>query len=107
MPQPKILIGAESLAPGNGGICRVARLMARVIGERVQAGEMDARCAVLSDAEQPSDIALPTVVASGSRLRFAAQVHQAAFSHTHFIYDFVGVARAHARLPILRRPFMT
>ena len=28
-------------------------------------------------------------------------------THSHFIYDFVGMARAHCRLPLLRRPFLT
>jgi len=34
-------------------------------------------------------------------------VQKAALAHSHFIYDFVGMARAHCRLPLLRRPFLT
>jgi len=34
-------------------------------------------------------------------------VQRAALNHSHFIYDFVGMARAHCRFPFLRRPFLT
>ena len=48
-----IFLACESLSAGNGGICRVARLMARVIGEEVQAGRISARALALNDS-QPS-----------------------------------------------------
>ena len=51
---------------------------------------------------------LPVSVAGGGRLKLHVwQVQSAAWAHSHFIYDFVGMARAHCRLPLLRRPFLT
>ena len=98
----KIVLAAESLAPGHGGICRVARLMAKVL-----VGARD-RCAVwgisLSDS-RPADLGLPIRTCSGSRWRFAEEVWKAGFCHRYFLYDFVGMARAHPRW--LRRPFAT
>lgn len=46
-------------------------------------------------------------VARGVRPKFVWQVQKAALTHSHFIYDFLGMARAHCRLPLLRRPFLT
>jgi phosphatidylinositol alpha-1,6-mannosyltransferase len=107
MAKPRVFLGADSLAAGNGGICRVARLMARVLDEQAAAGKLEASAAVFSDAAPPPDLALSVRPAAGSRLRFAASVHRAAFAHSHFLYDFVGMARAHSRWPFQRRPFLT
>jgi phosphatidylinositol alpha-1,6-mannosyltransferase len=43
--------------------------------------------------------------ASGSRLRFAWELHRAALARTHFFYDFAGMARAHCRVPGFVRPY--
>lgn len=106
MGKPRILLGAESLQAGNGGICRVARLMARVLAEEVGAGNLEASAVALSDAEIPNDIGLPIKVKNGSRAKFAGKMAWGAVSHTHFIYDFVGMARAHCRIPPLCRPML-
>ena len=37
---PRLILAVDSLDAGNGGICRVARLMARVLGERQAAGDV-------------------------------------------------------------------
>src|SRR5687768_13625750 len=102
-----VSLGAESLSAGNGGICRVARLMARVLSEELAAGRIQADAIVLSDSESAGEVSLPNRAMSGGRARFFAANAVAALSHTHFIYDFVGLARAHCLLPLLRRPFMT
>src|ERR1035437_1438676 len=102
-----LLLACESLAPGNGGICRVARLMARVVGEECQAGRFKASAVTFSDQQPIAGFDLPVHTANGSRARFAWNAHKAAFVCSHFIYDFVGMARAHCRLPLLRRPFLT
>jgi phosphatidylinositol alpha-1,6-mannosyltransferase len=102
-----VLLGAESLSAGNGGICRVARLIARVLSEELVAGRINARSLILSDAELTTDIGLPGRAMSGHRGAFLVANTLATPRHTHFIYDFVGLARAHCWLPPLRRPFMT
>lgn len=107
MSIPRVLLGAESLAPGNGGICRVARLIARVLGEEAAAGHLSADAVVLSDTERASDLSIPQTLARKSRLRYVYHVRKAALNHTHFIYDFQGMSRAHLRFPFLTRPMMT
>jgi phosphatidylinositol alpha-1,6-mannosyltransferase len=46
-------------------------------------------------------------VARGVRAKYVWDVQKAALTHAHFIYDFLGMARAHCRIPLLRRPFLT
>jgi phosphatidyl-myo-inositol dimannoside synthase len=101
-----VLLAAESLRPGHGGICRVARLMARVLAPLVEQGEVAAaRALSLNDPALPPDLGLAARTARGSRPRFVAGVHRAALTHSHVVYDFLGMARAHPHLPFLRRPF--
>jgi phosphatidyl-myo-inositol dimannoside synthase len=102
-----VFLACESLVPGNGGICRVARLMARVIAEEVRAGRMTARALALSDERPALAPLISGAVAHGVRAKFAWEVQKAALTHSHFIYDFVGMARAHCRIPFLRKPFLT
>lgn len=106
MVRNNIFLAVDSLIPGNGGICRVARLMAKVFGEELQSGHLKSTALVLSDTGFASDLDLCVVMAGKSRMRFAYKVHQAAFTHSHFIYDSLGLARAHCRLPLLRKPLM-
>lgn len=102
-----VYLAGESFSAGNGGICRVARLMARVLAEDARAGGLHAEALSLNDASMPSGLGLPLTLARGSRARFFGETHRAAFNHSHFIYDFAGMARAHCRLPFLQRPFLT
>ncbi len=100
-PIPRVFVGAATLAPGHGGIARVARMSARALIEAGHAVTMDS---YLDDT--PVTIGGATATpANGSKLAFAARVHQAALTHTHFLYDSAGMARAHPRLPGLRRPY--
>ena len=103
----RVLLAAESLVAGNGGICRVARLIARVLGEMVEAEGLAVDALALSDDRPATDLGLSARTTRGSRLRYVWRVGKSALGHTHFIYDFAGMARAHVRLPILRRPFLT
>lgn len=98
-----IFLGSATLLAGNGGIARVARLMFRVLADEASAGRLTARGASYLDREL-SDILLPVLTARESKLRFAWEVHKAALSCSHFLYDSLGVMRAHCRLPPLRRP---
>jgi phosphatidylinositol alpha-1,6-mannosyltransferase len=107
MSRPRVLLGVESLIPGNGGISRVARLVARVLAEEQSAGRLDADAVVLSDDRLPNDLGLAAVAVGKSRPKFVWHIQKAALTHTHFIYDRQGMSRAHCRLPLLKRPMMT
>src|SRR4051812_16638488 len=99
--QQRWQIGATLLEAGQGGIARVARMTARAM---IEAGVATDVLSLLDDA--PIEIAgRPTITARGSRLSFAAHCHRAALNHDWFLYDAVGPARAHAKLPALRRPY--
>jgi phosphatidyl-myo-inositol dimannoside synthase len=59
------------------------------------------------DAELSPDIALPTQLAHGSKLRFALRAVQAGTSVSQFVYDACHLAQVH-RLPCLRKkPYLT
>lgn len=103
---PRVLLAAESLEAGRGGICRVARLMARVLGEEHLSGTLDAAAVALSDRAPVEGLGIPVSALGRSRARFVLAVHAASLSRSHFIYDFLGMARAHCRLPLLRRPYL-
>lgn len=103
----QVTLGVESLLAGRGGICRVARLMALVLAEEVAEGRLKADAVALTDETSPPDVRLPVRCKNGSRVRFVADVWKAASRSSHFIYDFLGMARAHPRLPAVRKPFMT
>ena len=102
----KVLCGFESMS-GKGGISRVARLISRVIGEEIVEGRLSASAVVLSDSSPPPGSPMPVTAVSGSRLPFVIRVNLAIVRYTHFIYDFLGMARAHGWLPIVHRPFMS
>lgn len=101
----RLYLADESLAPGNGGICRVARMVARAAVELGKAEGFGVDAQVLSDKVPPTDLGLSIVSAHNSRLKYVARNYAAALTHSHFFYDFVGMARAHPKFP--RRPFMT
>lgn len=105
-PLARLFLGLESLLTVNSGIGRVARLVAQVVAEEIRAGRLVASGAVLSDAVLPGDFPIPMTVAGKSRLKFVAAATRAQLSHTHFFYDFLGMARAHGWLPFLRRPYL-
>src|SRR5688572_4921979 len=89
-----VLLAADSLDPGNGGICRVARLIARVLDQEVAAGSLRAADAiVLSDATPAPFERLPVRTARASRPAFVGKVWTGALSHSHLIYDSVSMAR--------------
>ncbi len=102
-----LFLGLESLAAGNGGVSRVARLVARVVGEEAAAGRLRADGAVLRDAAVADDFGVPVRAAGRSRLRYIADLNRALFAHDHFVYDHIGLARAHNLLPVPRRPYLT
>ncbi len=102
---PRLFCGLDSLAQDQGGVARLSRLVARVLADPV-AGLPQAAGVVLRDAKPPPDLSLPVTAAGGSQARFAVRVAQASLRHTHFVYGFLGLARAHGWLPGLRRPYL-
>ncbi len=101
---PKFFLGLESVRAGNGGICRVARLIARVLAEEQKAGQCEVNGVVLSDAARAQELGLSLKLAKGSRTKFVGAVNGALFGSSHFIYDCGGMARGHQWLPLPRRP---
>src|SRR4051812_4608625 len=99
---PRCYLGTASLAAGNGGICRVARLMAKVLVGEASADRLRCDGVALHDTVAPRDISFKVRAERGSQLRVLYDAWRAAFRHTHFIYDFAGTARAHCGLPGLR-----
>jgi phosphatidylinositol alpha-1,6-mannosyltransferase len=99
-------LAVSSLKAGDGGMARVARLTGKALageGARRAAG---LRAISLNDDSPLSDLGFALFPARGSRLRFTGAVQAAALRSTHFFYDSLGMARAHNRLPLLRRPML-
>ena len=94
-------MGAATLAPGQGGIARVARMCARAL---IGAG-IDLELASFLDEAPVVIDRVPAYAARGSKWRFAAHCHRAALLSSHHFYDSAGIARAHPRVPGLRRPY--
>lgn len=103
---PRVLFGAGSLDPGNGGICRVARLMAKALAEERVAGRLDVTAEVYEDQKPTGQFAFPVRTSRGSKAGFLLNVHRSAASCSHAIYDSDSMARARPRIRPLRRPWM-
>jgi phosphatidylinositol alpha-1,6-mannosyltransferase len=97
----KSFLGAATLETGNGGIARVARITARALLEDGNRLEM----ASFLDREPATIAGLKSTFAAGSKLRFAATCHAAAWRCGHFLYDSAGISRAHPLPHLARRPF--
>jgi phosphatidylinositol alpha-1,6-mannosyltransferase len=96
----RLLLSAQSLLPGNGGICAVGRMTARVLLRRYPLQALA--------CQDPADhwIEMISVRAfCNRRLPFVLANFAASRLATHVLYDFVGTARAHFDLPFQRRPY--
>lgn len=103
-----IFIGAESFALKASGIGRVARLVAKVLGEELESRpDWVAHGCALNDTADNSEFGFPVAAANRSRLRFLRQSLASRVSHSAYIYDHLGLARAHLRLPFSRQPFLS
>jgi phosphatidylinositol alpha-1,6-mannosyltransferase len=105
--KPSVLLAAASLQPGKGGISRVARLMARVLAERLANGQINVRALTLADQAAPPDLALGVKTARGSQHRFVANALRCGLTSTHVIYDAPPLARTHALPPLRYRPALS
>lgn len=97
-----LFLAFESLRRGQGGVARVARLTMKAIQEARP--DLRIQALTLRDVDDP----IPQVeTAKGSRWAFVRNVWRASLRSSHFIYDFLGMARAHPWLPGLRRPYLS
>ena len=97
----RIFFGTTLLEAGQGGIARVARMTAKTL---IKHGD-DPTIISLLDKNPVQIAGMEAVTVKGRRLSYIVRCHAAAISHNHFLYDSVGMARAHPRLPGLRRPY--
>jgi phosphatidylinositol alpha-1,6-mannosyltransferase len=105
MSRPRLFLACNSVGLNQGGVARAGRLIVRAVGEDVRAGRMEADGTVLCEAAPAADGFVPLVDCHGSRVRFVWHTWKAVRDHTHFLYTFIGMARAHNRLPWAWRPF--
>ena len=99
-----LFLACTSLRAGNGGIARVARLVAKAAATSGRWNEVHA-ISLLDDRPATDLSGVSVRVARSSTLRFALALAGASLEHHRFVYDFSGLARAHPALPGLRRPF--
>jgi phosphatidylinositol alpha-1,6-mannosyltransferase len=97
----RVLVASESFSLERGGAARVGRLLARLAADI----GLDADLLALSDREPSRDFNLSSRTAAGSRADFAFRCWTGGVTRSHFIYNHVGMARAHCLLPMLRRPY--
>ena len=97
----KLLVASKSFSLERGGAARVGRLLARLAADI----GLDADLLALSDQEPIRDFNLSSRTAAGSRADFAFRCWTNGITRSHFIYNHVGMARAHCLLPMLRRPY--
>ncbi len=99
--RPKLLVAAESFSLVRGGIARVGRLLARLAADV----GLEADLLALSDPEPTTDFGLPARTAAGGRAGFAFRCWTGGVTRSHFMYNHVGIARAHCSMPMLDRPY--
>ncbi|HET8938399.1 MAG TPA: glycosyltransferase family 4 protein [Polyangiales bacterium] len=101
----KLQLSATRLDLAASGIGRVARLMARVLGEHVSQGQLTATALTLSPG--PSEVfGIPVRSTKDSQLRFLAHNALASARADCHLYDFAGVVRAHPPAAFAR-PYLT
>jgi phosphatidylinositol alpha-1,6-mannosyltransferase len=99
---PSAFFGSALLAPGRGGIARVARMTARALAQS-DAARLEA--ASFLDTRVMQIDRLRAAPAYGSKALFALLAHRGARRASHALYDCVGVARAHPRSWLTPPPF--
>lgn len=95
-----MLLSAQFLAPGNGGICTVARMTAMAL-----AGECAMTALACQDTQDHAIGTLAVRAFRGNRLSFVLNNYAAILGSRSVIYDFAGTARAHLNLPFARKPY--
>lgn len=97
---PPLTVSAQSLAPGQGGICRVARMTIKAL-----AGSRPLRALAVEDRKSCHIDGVRSEPFGGSRARFVAANTMDILAGRRLLYDFPGTARAHAVGRLLARPY--
>ena len=98
-PGTKILLCAQYLRAGQGGIAAVASMSARALGEIHQVNAI-----ACMDPHDFSCDNVPVKAFAGSRARFLWHIATEGRRATHLIHDFAGTARAQQLLAGSSRP---
>ncbi|MEY4488053.1 MAG: hypothetical protein RIQ79_561 [Verrucomicrobiota bacterium] len=86
----------------------MARLMGRVLAKDHAQGLIRMEAVALSDTKQNAGLwPFPVTACEKHRLRFVWAVQRARWRHTHVIYDFAGMGRAHHLLGRINLPYAT
>ena len=88
-PDNSLLIAAQFLSEGSGGIAEVARMTAKSLAAR-----FPTRALACQDREDFQFDNVHVRAFGNSRLRFVAEFALASVRATHIVHDFVGTARA-------------
>lgn len=97
----RFFLGTTLLAAGRGGISHVARMTAKTL---IDHGDKPTILSLL-DKKTVTIADQSTFTSKGSRLNYIMRCHLATFFHNKFLYDSVGMARAHPRFFGLQRPY--
>ena len=100
-----LFCGFDSLDLTQGGIARVGRLFHRILSEPDLGLCSSVGAVVFRDTAPPKESRFTVRCASKSKLRYSMAVNAAALRYTHFFYDFLGMGRAHCKIPGFRRPY--
>jgi phosphatidylinositol alpha-1,6-mannosyltransferase len=84
-----ILVCAQHMSEGSGGIAEVARMTAKSLS-----GRFPTRALACLDRENFGFEGVPVRAFGGGRVRFVASLALASRAATHIVHDFAGTARA-------------
>lgn len=101
--QPRLRVVSSSFALDQGGIARVGRLMSKALAQ----SDIEFDLLALDDKVADRSLGIGYTTCGGSRARYLSALWPGAVSHTHHFYNHMGLARAHPRLPLVKRPYMT
>jgi phosphatidyl-myo-inositol dimannoside synthase len=99
-PAPRILLSAQTLAPGNGGVGAVARMTARALIERY-----DVQALACQDETGASIGRVRVRGFANRRASFVVANFLARRKATHVVYDHAGTSRAHLTGSLAYRPY--
>lgn len=94
----RILVGAQNLLPGRGGIAHVARLTVRALAK-----EHSVIARACDDEDACTVGGIVTRAAHGNRVRHVLGSAKDLLRCSHALYDFAGTGRGHPPLP--RKPY--
>jgi phosphatidylinositol alpha-1,6-mannosyltransferase len=96
----RVLLSAQFLSSGNGGICTVARMTATTLSYQYAV-----KAIACQDDKDHYIGHVPVRAFSNNRIPFVLNNVLESQRATHVVYDFAGTARAHFNLALLSRPY--